>query len=171
MSFTSWDCPVGTDSIPAEGAASGPVLPKGNAAASLPGTTCSGSLEGCRGHPCAAGGTRGLSSVCPARSPPAGSELATSQHLGFAPESDVPRPKEGEHAMKARASWSVSLPEASWSSVAYERWMIKRNNTGLYVGKWTAHVLTLWSRREPNTVFFRAAGGTDLDALGDVKQR
>lgn len=124
-------------------------------------------------------GAGGLSSVCPAQPPQAVSDLATSQHLVFALESDAPQSKEEERAMKAWAPWSVSLSEAGWSSMAYKRWMSKwgywrqynHNNTGLYTSKQTAHALTSLSCREPNTVFSSAAGGTDLNALGDVKQR
>ena len=176
MGFTSWDCPTWKESCPGEGAASGPAFPKGKAATSLPGATCAGSLKGYRGTLlcCGVELVSFLQPVlynCPRQG-------VTWQHLkNWALLLKAMLLSQRWRSMRwwqEHLDASLSLRQADtpwcirggWASVGTED-----NATTITQGKQTARVLTSQWCREPNTVFSSAAGGTDLSASGDVKQR
>lgn len=98
---------------------------------------------------------------------------SNSSHLVFALGSDAPQPKE-EHVMKAWASWSISFSEAGWSSMMCNRCMTSMgsedNATTIMQGcTWTDEQAMCW-QVGCLTGFSSAAGGTELNASGELKQ-
>lgn len=132
VGFMSWDCSLRKESSPGERAVSGPVLPKGKAAPSRPGVTCSESLQGCRGHHRAAEWSRWPFFSLSCSTAPSSEWPGNISAPGLRAWKWRFLVKRGGACDEGMSILTVCPSEAGWSSMAYGRWMGKR-------GRWTQY--------------------------------